>query len=139
VTERDRLGERRIKKRDKEKKEDLSWIKVSLSYYPICENHEFWWSCGMFIINYSHHIFWFTCGIRAHGWLNLWFSNYEFFPILINPKFKLGISDWMGTYCFFESHNIFLSFNVCELQCPLFKEEFFIHALPIANLHEFWA
>jgi len=41
VTERDRLGERRIKKRDKEKKEDISWIKVSLSYYPICENREF--------------------------------------------------------------------------------------------------
>jgi len=41
VIERDRLEERRIKKRDKEKKEYLSWIKVSLSYYPICENHEF--------------------------------------------------------------------------------------------------
>jgi len=27
VTERDRLDERRIKRRDKEKKEDLSWIK----------------------------------------------------------------------------------------------------------------
>jgi len=41
VTERDRLGEREIKRRDKSKKEDLSWIKVSLSYYPICENHRF--------------------------------------------------------------------------------------------------
>jgi len=49
VTERDRLGQTRIKKRDKEKKKDLSWIKVSLSYYPICENHKFWWSCGIFM------------------------------------------------------------------------------------------
>jgi len=41
VTERDRLDERRIKRRDKEKKEDLSSIKISLSYYPKCENHRF--------------------------------------------------------------------------------------------------
>jgi len=49
VIEKDRLGERRIERRDKEKKEDLSWIKVSLSYYRICENHKFWWSCGIFM------------------------------------------------------------------------------------------
>jgi len=41
VTERDRLSQRRIKKRDKENKEYFSWIKVSLSHYLLCENHIF--------------------------------------------------------------------------------------------------
>ena len=53
VTERDRLGERRIKRRDKEKKEDISCINVSLSYYLMWELYILM-ILWMFMIDYSY-------------------------------------------------------------------------------------